>query len=70
VAPVSKAIDEMFRNAPQRTKTESQQAFQLSFVSSLGNVKAFILGHLRGGGLYHFAGLGQHHGDVDSSANA
>jgi putative ABC transport system permease protein len=44
VAPVSKAIDEMFRNAPQRTKTESQQAFQLSFVSSLGNVKAFILG--------------------------
>jgi putative ABC transport system permease protein len=43
VAPVSKAIDEMFRNAPQRTKTESQQAFRLSFVSSLGNVKAFIL---------------------------
>jgi putative ABC transport system permease protein len=44
VAPVSKAIDEMFRNAPQRTKTESQQAFQLSFVATLGNVKAFILG--------------------------
>ncbi|MGD1022242.1 MAG: FtsX-like permease family protein [Candidatus Sulfotelmatobacter sp.] len=43
VAPVSKAIDEMFRNAPQHTKTESQQAFRLSFVSSLGNVKAFIL---------------------------
>jgi putative ABC transport system permease protein len=43
VAPVSKAIDEMFRNAPQRTKTESQQAFQLSFVATLGNVKAFIL---------------------------
>jgi putative ABC transport system permease protein len=44
VAPVSKAIDEMFRNSPQRTKSESQQAFRLSFVSSLGNVKAFILG--------------------------
>ncbi|MFZ0321914.1 MAG: FtsX-like permease family protein [Candidatus Sulfotelmatobacter sp.] len=44
VAPVSKAIDEMFRNSPQRTKTESQQAFRLSFVASLGNVKAFILG--------------------------
>lgn len=44
VAPVSKVIDEMFRNSPQRTKTESQQAFRLSFVSSLGNVKAFILG--------------------------
>jgi len=44
VAPVSKAIDEMFRNSPQRTKTESQQAFRLSFVATLGNVKAFILG--------------------------
>src|ERR1700678_605989 len=44
VAPVSKAIDEMFRNAPQRTKTESQQAFLLSFVATLGNVKVFILG--------------------------
>jgi putative ABC transport system permease protein len=43
VAPVSRAIDEMFRNAPQHTNTESQQAFRLSFVSSLGNVKAFIL---------------------------
>jgi putative ABC transport system permease protein len=43
VAPVSSAIDEMFRNAPQRTKTESQQAFLLSFVATLGNVKAFIL---------------------------
>lgn len=43
VAGVSQAIDAMFRNAPQHTKTESQQAFRLSFVSSLGNVKAFIL---------------------------
>jgi putative ABC transport system permease protein len=34
----------MFRNAPQRTKTESQQAFLLSFVATLGNVKVFILG--------------------------
>jgi putative ABC transport system permease protein len=43
VAPVSKTIDEMFRNSPQHTKTESQQAFRLSFVATLGNVKAFIL---------------------------
>src|SRR5580704_16620851 len=43
VAPVSQAIDETFRNSPQRTKTESQKAFQLSFVATLGNVKAFIL---------------------------
>jgi putative ABC transport system permease protein len=44
VARVSSAIDEMFRNSPQRTKTESEKAFQLSFVATLGNVKAFILG--------------------------
>ena len=43
VAAVSQAIDELFRNSPQRTKTESQQAFQLSFVATLGNVKVFIL---------------------------
>jgi putative ABC transport system permease protein len=44
VAPVSKVIDDMFRNSPQPTKSESQKAFQLSFVAALGNVKAFILG--------------------------
>jgi putative ABC transport system permease protein len=44
VAPVSREIDDMFRNAPQRTKTESEKAFQLSFVATLGNVKAFIVG--------------------------
>jgi len=43
VAPVSKAIDDRFHNSPQPTKTESQKAFQLSFVAALGNVKAFIL---------------------------
>jgi putative ABC transport system permease protein len=44
VARVAGAIDDMFRNSPQRTKTESEKAFQLSFVATLGNVKAFILG--------------------------
>jgi putative ABC transport system permease protein len=44
VARVSSEIDTMFHNAPQRTKTESEKAFQLSFVATLGNVKAFILG--------------------------
>jgi putative ABC transport system permease protein len=43
VAPVSRSVDYMFRNSPQPTKTESQKAFQLSFVAALGNVKAFIL---------------------------
>jgi putative ABC transport system permease protein len=44
VARVSSQIDDMFRNSPQRTKTESEKAFQLSIVAMLGNVKAFILG--------------------------
>lgn len=44
VARVSKEIDDMFHNSPLQTKTESEKAFQLGFVASLGNVKAFILG--------------------------
>jgi len=43
VAEASKQIDDMFRNSPLQTKTESEKAFQLGFVASLGNVKAFIL---------------------------
>ena len=44
VARVSSEIDDMFRNSPLQTKTESEKAFQLDFVATLGNVKAFILG--------------------------
>ncbi len=44
VAGASQQIDDMFHNAPLQTKTESEKAFQLGFVASLGNVKAFILG--------------------------
>ncbi len=44
VARVSAEVDDMFRNSPLQTKTESEKAFQLGFVASLGNVKAFILG--------------------------
>ena len=40
---VAKAIDEMFANSPQPTKTETEKAFGLSFVAQLGNVKLFIL---------------------------
>ncbi len=43
VPQVAQAIDDMFRNAPEPTKTESEHAFKLSFVAMLGNVKAFIL---------------------------
>jgi putative ABC transport system permease protein len=43
VAAASRQIDDMFHNSPLQTKTESEKAFQLGFVASLGNVKAFIL---------------------------
>src|ERR1700674_648121 len=43
VSKVAAAVDEMFQNSPQRTKTESEKAFGLEFVAMLGNVKAFIL---------------------------
>jgi len=43
VARASKTIDDMFRNSPLQTKSESEKAFQLGFIASLGNVKAFIL---------------------------
>jgi putative ABC transport system permease protein len=43
VPRVIKAIDEMFDNSPFPTKTESEQAFVLSFVGFLGNLKLFLL---------------------------
>ena len=43
VAKITSAVDDMFRNSPQPTKTESEKAFGLTFVNMLGNVKAFIL---------------------------
>ncbi len=43
VARASSEIDDMFHNSPLPTKAESEKAFLLGFVASLGNVKAFIL---------------------------
>ncbi len=43
VPKVAKEIDDEFRNSPRPTKTESEHAFQLSWIATLGNVKAFIL---------------------------
>ena len=40
---VARAVDEMFRNAPEPTKTETEAAFALAFVSQIGNVKLFLL---------------------------
>jgi len=44
VPKIATAVDDMFHNSPQQTKTESEKAFGLDFVAMLGNVKAFILG--------------------------
>jgi putative ABC transport system permease protein len=41
--PISKAVDAMFRNATLQTKTETEKAFEVSFLSFLGNVKLFLL---------------------------
>lgn len=43
VASVAKAVDDMFANSPAPTKSESEQAFALQFVSFLGNVKLFLM---------------------------
>jgi putative ABC transport system permease protein len=42
-AGIAKTIDQMFRNTDAETKTESLNAFLLSFVSMLGNVRGIIL---------------------------
>ena len=44
VPKIEKAVDEMFRNSPQQTKTETQSAFGLSFLAFLGNVKLILMG--------------------------
>jgi len=44
IPKIAKAIDDMFHNSPQPTRTETEKAFGLEFVAMLGNVKVFILG--------------------------
>lgn len=43
VPQIAPAIDDLFRNATAQTRTETERAFALSFVSFLGNVKQFLL---------------------------
>jgi len=43
VPRIAHDVDEMFRNSTLQTKTESEQAFALSFLEFLGNVKLYIL---------------------------
>jgi putative ABC transport system permease protein len=43
VSGIAKGVDDTYRNAPIQTRTETEQAFQLGFISFLGNVKVFLL---------------------------
>jgi putative ABC transport system permease protein len=43
VPSVAKTIDDLFANSTAPTKSESEQAFTLQFISFLGNVKVFLL---------------------------
>jgi putative ABC transport system permease protein len=43
VGSVAKTVDELFANSTAPTKSESEQAFTLQFVSFLGNVKVFLM---------------------------
>ncbi len=43
VASVAKTVDDLFANSTAPTKSESEQAFTLQFVSFLGNVKMFLM---------------------------
>jgi len=42
-AKIAAAIDDHFHNSTAQTKTESEQAFVVGFLSLLGNVKMFLL---------------------------
>jgi putative ABC transport system permease protein len=41
---IAQTIDDLFHNSTAQTKTESEQAYLLGFVSLLGNVKAMLIG--------------------------
>jgi putative ABC transport system permease protein len=43
VPRIMDAVDARFRNSLAQTKTETERAFQLSFVSMLGNIKTLII---------------------------
>src|SRR5579863_4615664 len=43
VTRITQAVDRMFHNAPEPTRTEPERAFFLGMVAMFGNVKAFIL---------------------------
>jgi putative ABC transport system permease protein len=44
VPRAAEAIDALFETAPDPTKSETERAFELSFLAFLGNVKMFLFG--------------------------
>ena len=43
VSHISTAVDAMFHNSPEPTRTEAERAFDTDMIAMFGNVKAFIL---------------------------
>jgi putative ABC transport system permease protein len=43
VSRISLAVDHMFHNSPEPTRTEAERALDIDLISMFGNVKAFIL---------------------------
>jgi len=43
VSRISSAVDAMFHNSPEPTRTEAERAFMVGLVAMFGNVKTFIL---------------------------
>ena len=43
VPRISREIDDMFKNSPAGTRTETERAFELSFLNYMGNVKLFLI---------------------------
>jgi putative ABC transport system permease protein len=43
VPRIAQQIDDMFRNAPTQTRTETEQQFLLGFLNMMGNVKMILL---------------------------
>ena len=43
VTSIAHSVDEMFRNSAVQTRTEPEHMFSLTFLSSLGNIKAVLL---------------------------
>ena len=42
VSRISQVVDDMFRNSPVQTRTESEKAFQVGFLSFFGDIKSFL----------------------------